>query len=1739
MTKPNSRQWRMPLFVLALILVASLQFFTAGAAADDVVTITTFPKDYQLYPRDGSDKGTVTVAGNVVSSSTDKVRVDVLRNGVAYSSTEEPLSYSGGSADFSVDVTIDAELADYTIKLYTVDGGVDAHQATADYVVAGDVFVIQGQSNAVGGMYTNDDDADPNNNPAVMSSISAQNDYVRTFSSSTGDPAVLQLDNNWYVADGDGFNGPGTIGQWGLKMGDSLVDTYGVPLAIINGAFGGEEITFFQRDDDDTQNLDTNYGRLLYRMENSGLKGDIKAIFWYQGESDEGDVEQHLNGFDDIYQDWKADFPAAQRIYAFQIADFCFGDNIAQREAQRRLPETYSDVTILSTNAIKGHRLDCHYWWQDGYETLGEQAALIVGRDFYGGSATAVDAPDLERAYFSEPDAGNQPRTEVTLQLKNVDNGFNFDDFTSTTGNTALYRFAFTSDNPDEFIQMSLKDVDTVNGQIVFDIQIGWTSQTGPIPPTGNVTVQFKGDDWLKMGKPEADEDNVTNSNGIGLLSFNAKVFESVDAPEAVFYSPTPLQATLTGSSVGFDLKGGNSTDPNGDGLQYRWNFVNPDGSLSDPIGYSADKYLFIDTPGTYEINLSVYDGNPDDPNTNSDFVREKILVFADTTNACTQHGLNYDRFDNVAGTKVNDLVNAGVFATPSSHSYIEDFEIPANIGDSYGAYVRGYIVPPISGDYEFWVASDDEGFVWIHSATAYNSWTVNNNSVPDIRTTLVPTLTAAAQDLTPKPTVYVEGFSSPELQFVTSDSPWNGRQWTAGVEFDAYEIFTKTLEVGKLYYVEALYKEGGAGDHMSLGWKLPGAKDYTLIENSNLCVARTDLPLAPLPVINASIFNRAPSNDDELAGEAPLTILFDGNQSTDADGDINNASFTWSFGDGVTQTTSATSHQYRTPGTYYSVLTVTDEQGYTNNAVEKIEVLEPDCSGQGKGISFERFDNIGGRLISDMLLDENFTTGIPSYKARLNSFEMPENVGDEYAARFRGYITPPSTGGYTFRVAGDDQVVVLLSTDDTRANIAPIAAVTNYTGTLTFNEDPNNTTIPLGIPGYEGWTFWRSWLASDASELKYPHQQSQMVNLTQGQRYYVEVLYKEELFGDHMSLAWQKPGSVNFDLILCNDVEPYTDEIHNLEVSVETSQTTVPASGALIEYRIHLKNDSSTDLLTDPIQIESIVDSLHGDIASTAAGWQASFAENTCWWWVPELFVGQEWTCSYTKWVSGPGQIHNITVSGTSQNGKVVSEVAEAEYIGDAGPGVKTTAEWAAEDIGSIGRFTQLVDTDGELDIDFNPYAADVRDTVGILIGDYDFDGVCDMWQTWWLRNCIAVSESDIETVLDDTSSTDMRVKMLRSLIASWLNIAAGNEYECSDMRTSVNLALIWLDTHGNPLEGGTPIGSTSYDWTQIEYAQIWFEWFNDTGGNSCSGQDDGSTASCGALTQEAELGTIYGNRMTTATDSGASAGAYLYTPNSVGSKWSPHDAHRTDFCVTIAQDGWYAIDGWTRSPDGGRDNSFFVQFNDGTIVLWDTLVDKTNFVQGSVTSRDHGGGVVNWWLPAGDHTLTFYLRENGTQLDQFEVALQGTRSGEEVIAVDAGTPLAQAEPTASGRATSEPHYFLTWLEEGNNGNGDSGDYAAALAGFVADTENATEQDSVEVSGAVGYIEGNVDIAPGTEEMVHESGVDNFAPESIVVPTAVSMNNITTAATPSAFGLIVVLISTLTIGMVGLRKRK
>jgi hypothetical protein len=145
-------------------------------------------------------------------------------------------------------------------------------------------------------------------------------------------------------------------------------------------------------------------------------------------------------------------------------------------------------------------------------------------------------------------------------------------------------------------------------------------------------------------------------------------------------------------------------------------------------------------------------------------------------------------------GGGFGEFVNNPAFKEdrPTERNLINQFEGPQDWADEYGTRIRGYVHPPATGDYVFSIATDDGGELWL-----------STDEDPRNKEKIA----------------FVPDFTSPR------DFSKHASQTSKPVP----------LKAGRRYYVEALQKEGGGGDHVCVKWKLPSGAEELPIPGSRL----------------------------------------------------------------------------------------------------------------------------------------------------------------------------------------------------------------------------------------------------------------------------------------------------------------------------------------------------------------------------------------------------------------------------------------------------------------------------------------------------------------------------------------------------------------------------------------------------------------------------------------------------------------------------------------------------------------------------------------------------------------------------------------------------------------------------------------------------------------------------------------------------------------------------------------
>jgi hypothetical protein len=369
------------------------------------VTFSNRVDNLQLLPRDRAlNRGLARVDGVVTTPDCQSISVAVTRLGAPYTNLTQTLDYGPGGAPFAFALEIPAELADYDFEVRVLQTGTNHLVHTAQDVVAGDVYLVNGQSNAAAALYNG-------------SANGERSPWVRSFGYRTESAPVHLANLVWSQAEGDLGEGLGAVGQWPLRMGRVLVETEGVPVAIVNGARGGQPIGYFRRNDSHPEDLALNYGRLLHRTRQAGLDLHARALLWYQGESDNGDATTHENGFLELYRRWLGDYPNLEKVYVIQLHVGCGTPvwPVDLRDRQRSWPDLYDRLAVHAMTGLPQHTDNCHYAWATGYKPLGEQMAARVRRDLLGADLPSqVAPPNLDTAWFADASG-----TVVRLRTRN------------------------------------------------------------------------------------------------------------------------------------------------------------------------------------------------------------------------------------------------------------------------------------------------------------------------------------------------------------------------------------------------------------------------------------------------------------------------------------------------------------------------------------------------------------------------------------------------------------------------------------------------------------------------------------------------------------------------------------------------------------------------------------------------------------------------------------------------------------------------------------------------------------------------------------------------------------------------------------------------------------------------------------------------------------------------------------------------------------------------------------------------------------------------------------------------------------------------------------------------------------------------------------------------------------------------------------------------------------------------
>lgn len=166
--------------------------------------------------------------------------------------------------------------------------------------------------------------------------------------------------------------------------------------------------------------------------------------------------------------------------------------------------------------------------------------------------------------------------------------------------------------------------------------------------------------------------------------------------------------------------------------------------------------------------------------------------------------GVNVEFWDDVTSRSLDEFRKQDIATSrpPDAAQRLDEFATPESRGEKYAAIVKGYLTPPETGDYVFYITADDQGEFWL------------------------------SPDKDP----------GKAKLCIKTDIHTGRQQW----DQDTRKSEPVRLDKGTRYFVKGLMREGQGGDHLAVAWSLASENKPALITSKNLlCEPVLGLPSA------------------------------------------------------------------------------------------------------------------------------------------------------------------------------------------------------------------------------------------------------------------------------------------------------------------------------------------------------------------------------------------------------------------------------------------------------------------------------------------------------------------------------------------------------------------------------------------------------------------------------------------------------------------------------------------------------------------------------------------------------------------------------------------------------------------------------------------------------------------------------------------------------------------------------
>jgi hypothetical protein len=145
-----------------------------------------------------------------------------------------------------------------------------------------------------------------------------------------------------------------------------------------------------------------------------------------------------------------------------------------------------------------------------------------------------------------------------------------------------------------------------------------------------------------------------------------------------------------------------------------------------------------------------------------------------------------------ITGANVSNLTSDINYPNdPTGRELLTKLEVLTTADPNFGTRIRGYLYPPATGNYTFWIASDDRSELWLST----DADAAHISKIAEVSSGFGYTYTY---------------------------------QWD---KYTSQKSSLKSLTAGGKYYIEILHKQNATGNHVEVSWQGPGVATQQIID--------------------------------------------------------------------------------------------------------------------------------------------------------------------------------------------------------------------------------------------------------------------------------------------------------------------------------------------------------------------------------------------------------------------------------------------------------------------------------------------------------------------------------------------------------------------------------------------------------------------------------------------------------------------------------------------------------------------------------------------------------------------------------------------------------------------------------------------------------------------------------------------------------------------------------------------